>query len=624
MAHWTRKRLFPSWRWCWKGLALIVVASYSGSCSTFANPWNGTRVRGHSPETVHPLRGLRRAKKGHDKKGSSKKASTVRTFIILQRILLLLCMFSPVVFFVAYCKPPEVVEQVPGKDVCHVSPNETAVFYTKTIAETQVEAYLQEGGLLGECSNHCDVLCDDGNMCTRDHVPGYDCEASGCPLTRPTMDCDDQNDWTVDSCDDSVGCVHECTSLPRLCSLAQPSASSRTSLKAEPCAFALSAPQDEEINARRQLIKDLVSRSNGRYTVEMILSNQLNRKSNPGISAMHTVRMTTHAVSGFRFNSGDEKVSYWYPQGISGTWDATMDRRVGCNGMTREAMLVSWYHKTSGRPTKGARVSLMDTTYPESVRYRHMLLVEPYNDTETGPNYRPVWSEKDNDEDNALHAGGIVWWGDLLYVADTYGGLRVFDLASIMRIHDSDKSEIGVSGKGFSAHGYKFIVPEIARYKLDEASCPVRFSFVSLDRSSDPPALVTGEYKEDSLDGRILVWSLDPATGFIDVPTSGPIRPEATYVGGHSKMQGATRYDGLFYISSSRQNGKFGTLYRTNLGHVSSTDTEWVYGAEDLYITRGKHLIWTVAEHPGYRDVLGIPMSGIPKTLPCGDAKKCR
>ena len=110
-------------------------------------------------------------------------------------------------------------------------------------------------------------------------------------------------------------------------------------------------------------------------------------------------------------------VSYWYPQGITGTGDAF------ANGFIedRRALIVSWYHKTEDRPTKGARISLFDLTDVDQPRYRHLLLVTP---KENGSNIDFGPAEYEHGDRDALHAGGIVWLHPYLYVADTFVGMR--------------------------------------------------------------------------------------------------------------------------------------------------------------------------------------------------------
>ena len=78
-------------------------------------------------------------------------------------------------------------------------------------------------------------------------------------------------------------------------------------------------------------------------------------------------------------------------------------------------------------------------------------------------------------------------------------------------------------------------------------------------------------------------------------------------MGAQTRMQGALRWEGNYYISSSSQAGNYGRLYRTRAGRESSISA-WVYGAEDLYYERASGVVWTPAEHPNFRDVVGIPL----------------
>lgn len=325
----------------------------------------------------------------------------------------------------------------------------------------------------------------------------------------------------------------------------------------------------------------------------------LNRSATAGITANNADRLKNHPWVGFRWNSGDDAVDYWYPQGITGSSDA----RAGGTVEGRKALLVSWYHNSDDRPTKGVRVSLADITNLSSVSYRHLLLVEPTGSV-AAPNFKAVATGSGG----ALHAGGIVWYGDNLYVADTTGGLRVFDTSRVMLVPNTDDSDrIGVSSGRFDALSYRYAIPEITRYQLTSSSCPVRFSFVGLDRSSSPPALFTGEYHASDVGRRLVAWDLDPTTHGLDV-RQGEVRGSAAFVSGQSRMQGALRYEGNIYMSCSSQYQSFGRLYRTRPGLQTSSITAWVYGAEDLYLDRTGEIVWTAAEHPNNRDVVGIPL----------------
>jgi hypothetical protein len=286
----------------------------------------------------------------------------------------------------------------------------------------------------------------------------------------------------------------------------------------------------------------------------------------------------------------------WYPQGMTGISDAVADAAPP----NRRWMVVSWYDHRDARPTKGVRISLADFTDPDAVRYRHLLLVVP-----TRRDDQPSFEAVTTANGGPLHAGGIVWLGELLYVADTTQGFRVFDLGSVIEVsHFDDFDRIGIAGGRVDAHGYRYIVPQIARYRLAPDSCPVRFSFAGLDRSADPPRIVSGEYRRDDPGGRIVRWPVG-ADGWL-VETNGRITATDAVIGAQTRMQGGLTWRGDVYISSSSQAGRLGRLYRTRVGRAESSISAWVYGCEDLYFERHTDRIWTAAEHPGARDVVSI------------------
>ena len=159
-----------------------------------------------------------------------------------------------------------------------------------------------------------------------------------------------------------------------------------------------------------------------------------------------------NVTGGFRWNPGDNAVDYWWPQGITGSADATPGGVVDGH---RE-LLVSWYSKNG----KGTRVSFVNADSLSNTKYRHVLLVEP----DDSGGFGLVQS----------HAGGIAWVGDHLYVAETDGGLRVFDMRHLLKVPNPD-----------DALGYAFILPQVGLYKTEPG---LRFSFVALDRTQRPRA----------------------------------------------------------------------------------------------------------------------------------------
>jgi len=308
--------------------------------------------------------------------------------------------------------------------------------------------------------------------------------------------------------------------------------------------------------------------------------------------------------TGFSWNSGDANVDYWVPQGITGTASAYPSGSYA----GKKVALVAWYHKTEEDPgapmDKGVRVSFVDTTGMSNLKYRHALLVEPVNNGGT-PDFNPV----------PVHAGGIAWYKNYLYVADTSKGLRVFDLSRILQVQTENKDWIGLvsEGKGYHAFKYKYVVPQVNRYSLCPESCCARFSFVSLDLSTNPPTLVAGEYSKDVIAGRLHRWLVDPDTGRL-VTVGGAADSLQAFFPGVLKMQGALSWDGQYFISSSRPKLSWlpspGTLF---IGTPGSTlqERSWPYPPQDLHYSMFSDNLWCQTEHPPNRYVFAVKMADI-------------
>jgi hypothetical protein len=296
-----------------------------------------------------------------------------------------------------------------------------------------------------------------------------------------------------------------------------------------------------------------------------------------------------HSSDRFCWDEGDSKVTYWQPQGITGSSDADDDGLWGQN----RVMLVSWHYDLTG-PDKGVRVSFLDVV---NRKYRHVLLVEPTRTTT--PNYTAV----------PIHAGGLAWLGHHLYVADTVGGLRVFDVNRILEVSDAQDA-IGKSGSAYYAHNYKYVLPQVATYAPSDAdecvpsATQLCFSSLSLDRSSTPDTLVVGEYRDGrSADaavdgGRVVRYRVDASTR-LPVLTNGKAVAQDAVTSPRSNVQGVQTWGDRYYFarSSNRQH----SWTHSGVTGGSTTTQSWAVGGEDLYhehgpgITAGK--LWTVTEH---------------------------
>ncbi len=405
--------------------------------------------------------------------------------------------------------------------------------------------------------------CDDGNSAI---YPGHSEVCNG----------------TDDDCDGSLD-PSSASSCP------DPSALSLTEGNGlYPISAASYVLADEDGWAAADAILDSLDPRLNNVSVGDVLAD-VNRDGDP-ISSGDLPRATGFE-RGFVWNSGDVAVDYWIPQGITGTFDADPSGVV--DGY--EAVLVAWHYDTSAGGTsydKGVRVSFADISSTTDIDYRHVLLVKPTG-TASSPSFEAV----------GVHAGGIAWVGDYLYVADTSNGLRVFDMSRMLEVA-TDQDSIGCDSSGTCrAYQYKYILPQVTRYALPDCGCDLTFSFVSYDSSTN--SLITGAYSSNSIDGVLVRWPLDGTT---QLPAPYTTATEA-WVAQQDRMQGAAAYNGEFWLSCSSQSGAYGKLY--NLSTAGSTGYTWVDGPEDLAVDPLNGWLWSLTEDVGDRWVFAVDQSNV-------------
>lgn len=299
-----------------------------------------------------------------------------------------------------------------------------------------------------------------------------------------------------------------------------------------------------------------------------------------------------------RWEKVDEDSEAWIPQGLTGSADASATGLVD----GRRVVVVSWYYTPPAGSTyeKGVRLAFVDVTNPQAPTYRFALLVEPKG-TVAAPTFAPV----------TIHAGGMVWFGNLLYVADTGRGFRVFDMSRAM-VAATDLDEIGCTAGTCRAGLYKYIIPQVGGF-TQASKCAPLFSWVSLDRSSTPPSLLSGEYcggaacASQPLAGRTYRWPLDGANGRLRAGTSWP--SEAMLMG-QQQVQGGASRNGLFYLSSSAPAAGAGALFRVK--PAKSATSKWLDAPEDLMVDEKNGLLWSLSEGVGARVVAGMKLGAYP------------
>ncbi len=300
---------------------------------------------------------------------------------------------------------------------------------------------------------------------------------------------------------------------------------------------------------------------------------------------------------GFRFDSGDNGDCTNYPQGITTSRDAIGTANSG-NYDGHQLVVVSWYTKDGcdGGGTR-SRITLVDwdATYPN--KYRKVLLVEPTG-TAAAPSFKDI----------PIHAGGVSWYGDYLYVAETGRGMRVFDMRKILKTNTGGTAgQIGRQSSGvYYAHNYAYVLPQIGSVTAATTSgTSLVWSTISLDRVSR--SIVMTEYT--------------CASGCTAYPNRAPRAVRFPFAAGVTtfaatttatqalrlpwyKLNGVASHNGRWWFASS---GAKQLYYWTPSAGAHTYG--WVGGAESISYwedTANPDLLWSLQESLGHRNVFVV------------------
>jgi hypothetical protein len=304
------------------------------------------------------------------------------------------------------------------------------------------------------------------------------------------------------------------------------------------------------------------------------------------------------ASYGFTWDEEDTASRRWWPQGITSSSDASPEEQYA----GRDVLVTTSYSQVIRKLGKGARISVVDVSNPERVRYRHVLLVTAHLDDQGRLTLRPV---------NA-HAGGIVWNGSYLHVAGTAKGIHTFHVDDVVAVTGTDRPEqLGpLPGGGIAGFGHRYVLP--ARCVHQAASGdgvePLRYSFLSLTRENGAPELVAGEYGRGPMTTRLLRLDLDP-DGLPTADPAGACRPKLVEPGGVERMQGAVSVEGRLYVTTSAGTRGMGSIWVGQPGALRQYPYATPPGPEDICYRSSGDRLWTVTEYPGRRFVLALDRS---------------
>jgi hypothetical protein len=312
-------------------------------------------------------------------------------------------------------------------------------------------------------------------------------------------------------------------------------------------------------------IQALVDRYGGPVGVTGVL-DRLNRQA---------VRLAVPGVAvdqGFGWDEQDAVSERWWPQGITNSAHVA--------GVDRRLLVTSWYSKDD----RGSRVTVIDL---ETLRYRHVLLVVP--EVESGrPRMRPL----------SVHAGGLVWAGPYLHVAGTRRGLFTCRMEDVLEVEPGEET-----------FGHRFVLPVRFAYDAKDDREQMRYSFLSLDRSTDVPHLVAGEYGRGEMTRRIVRYPLDVDTCHLRAEEDGLSRPVSFDERGLGHMQGAAIVRGRYYVTTSRGRWRLGTVQVGQPGSFRTIDHATPVGPEDLCYWEDDDALWSLSEYPGRRFVFSMTRS---------------
>jgi hypothetical protein len=318
----------------------------------------------------------------------------------------------------------------------------------------------------------------------------------------------------------------------------------------------------------------------------------------------------TNRTAYYCWNAGDQDTPDWYPQGVTTSSDALGEGTYD----GKRINLVSWYDHAEDGIDKGVRISVSNLSASASAPpYRHILLVEP-SGTSSAPSYKAV----------NVHAGGIMWYGNLLYVADTSGGFRVFDLDHLWQVSTGSSSAIGRQSDGsYHAFDYKYVLPQTARFTDSTAGgyAQLQHSSVSLDRTSSPDSVIVSEYRsaadvDAGAQVRTIRVPIDYTNRYLKPASDGIIKATEAYRTDLESVQGSTAINGEFFFSQSDgsdhsnpdSDGDLHTFAAPS-GSIVRHGNALTVGAEDLSYDPARDYLWSLGEYPGYRWVYAADAS---------------
>ncbi|MFG2372684.1 hypothetical protein ACGFY9_14550 [Streptomyces sp. NPDC048504] len=303
------------------------------------------------------------------------------------------------------------------------------------------------------------------------------------------------------------------------------------------------------------------------------------------------------ATRAYCWDSGDAADPAWTPRSVTTSGDADEDGWWGSN----RVILSGWTANTRGL-AKVAFVNAADTAH---LTYTWALLAVP---TDGGRDYRGLVSK----------ISGMVWYQDKLLVTTTSGtrdALYVYDMNRIQRTTVT-AGAVGRVRDGWSAAGYRYVLPAIGSYRLAGGTAAVRPVGLSLDRSTVPDSLVASGAKH--------LWrypfSLDLARpGLLATDSAGRAVPEEAYATKVDGAGGVLANGSAWYVGGTAgTDGGRGSMWRQDTRGAKATECGadethqcWSAQTDSLSYWQETGEVWSVSG----RMLFALPLNSIDSSL---------
>ncbi|MGW4562985.1 hypothetical protein ACWEN3_11425 [Streptomyces sp. NPDC004561] len=347
------------------------------------------------------------------------------------------------------------------------------------------------------------------------------------------------------------------------------------------------------------------------------------RESADCSSADHaSLPVTPAATRAYCWDRADTDGTDWRPASVTTSGDADDDGVWG----THRVVLTGWTHSTdTGRAAERglARVAFVNADDPAHLSYRWVLLVVPVHD---GRDYRGL----------ASAISGMVWYHDKLLVTTTAGdadALYVYDLDRIQRT-TVDGPAIGRVRGGWSADGYRYVMPAIGSYRFTSGRCapsgPPCPGALAVDRGTVPDSLVAAEWTEPGAGRRARLWryalSTTPARGgLLSAGADGRVDAEQAYTTRASGIRGVLSYRRPGADAPSWYVGRLpdswdghGGLWRQDLGGAKAarcgSDASrrcWAASTGSLSYWQATGEVWSLSD----RMLFALPLAELDRSL---------